>query len=87
MPAQLVVDISPVIDTKAAMLAAHATQREWLRQQHGEDEYLHWMRRLGAARAARQGLNTVSLVEPRFDLAHSRKMASAIAAGDKSAGR
>jgi hypothetical protein len=33
------------------MLAAHASQRDWLRAQHGEDEYLHWMRRAGAARA------------------------------------
>lgn len=52
VPAQFLVDVSSVIEQKAAMLAAHASQREWLRQQHGEDEYLHWMRRLGAARAA-----------------------------------
>ena len=51
VPAQFVVDISPVVEKKAAMLAAHASQREWLHQQHGEDEYLHWMRRLGADRA------------------------------------
>ena len=50
VPAQFLVDVSTVIEQKAEMLAAHATQREWLRQQHGEDEYLHWMRRLGAAR-------------------------------------
>lgn len=50
-PASYLVNISSVIDRKAEMLAAHASQREWLRQQHGEDEYLHWMRRLGAERA------------------------------------
>jgi LmbE family N-acetylglucosaminyl deacetylase len=51
VPAQLVVDISTVVEQKAEMLAAHASQRDWLREQHGEDEYLHWMRRLGANRA------------------------------------
>ena len=33
------------------MLAAHESQRSWLRAQHGEDEYLLWMRRTGADRA------------------------------------
>ena len=33
------------------MLAAHASQRAWLHEQHGEDEYLHWMRRVGVDRA------------------------------------
>jgi LmbE family N-acetylglucosaminyl deacetylase len=49
--ADLVVDITPVIDVKERMLAAHESQRSWLREQHGEDEYLHWMRRVGADRA------------------------------------
>jgi LmbE family N-acetylglucosaminyl deacetylase len=49
--ARQVVDISAVVERKAEMLAAHASQREWLRQQHGEDEYLHWMRRIGVERA------------------------------------
>ena len=49
--ARQLVDISGVIEQKAAMLAAHASQREWLHQQHGEDEYLHWMRRVGVERA------------------------------------
>jgi tetratricopeptide (TPR) repeat protein len=41
----------------------------------------------GAVRAARQAVNAVSLVEPRFDLAHSRKLASAIARGDEPASK
>ncbi len=49
--ARQVVDITDVIDTKQEMLAAHASQREWLRAQHGEDEYLAWMRRSGVERA------------------------------------
>ena len=49
--ARYVVDITAVLERKAAMLAAHASQRAWLHQQHGEDEYLHWMRRVGVERA------------------------------------
>jgi LmbE family N-acetylglucosaminyl deacetylase len=51
VPARYLVDITPVIDRKEQMLAAHESQRSWLREQHGEDEYLHWMRRVGADRA------------------------------------
>jgi LmbE family N-acetylglucosaminyl deacetylase len=51
VPARYVVDISSVLETKEKMLAAHDSQRSWLREQHGEDEYLLWMRRLGADRA------------------------------------
>jgi N-acetylglucosamine malate deacetylase 1 len=49
--AQLVVDITDSVDFKEKMLARHHSQRSWLRHQHGEDEYLLWMRRLGADRA------------------------------------
>lgn len=63
VPAQYLVDISQVIERKAAMLAAHASQREWLRAQHGEDEYLHWMRRCGAARAQQFGKRSVTHAE------------------------
>ncbi len=38
------IDISAVIETKAAMLAAHASQREWLLKHHGMDQYLQAMR-------------------------------------------
>jgi LmbE family N-acetylglucosaminyl deacetylase len=39
------VDVSSRYDKKEAMLAAHASQREWLRAHHGMDEYLDAMRR------------------------------------------
>lgn len=39
------VDISDVLDDKAEMLACHASQRNWLRAQHGMDEYVESMRR------------------------------------------
>jgi LmbE family N-acetylglucosaminyl deacetylase len=51
VPAQCVVDITDALELKERMLACHESQRAWLRAQHGEDEYLGWMRRLGADRA------------------------------------
>ena len=38
------IDISSVIDTKAAMLTAHTSQREWLLRHHGMDQYVESMR-------------------------------------------
>jgi LmbE family N-acetylglucosaminyl deacetylase len=61
--ARYVVDISDVLERKAAMLAAHASQRAWLHEQHGEDEYLHWMRRVGVDRARDFGRKRVTHAE------------------------
>ncbi len=44
------IDVTGVIDRKAEMLALHASQREWLREHHGMDEYIEAMRRHGAFR-------------------------------------
>jgi LmbE family N-acetylglucosaminyl deacetylase len=41
---QFRIDISSVIEDKTAMLACHTSQREWLRRQHGMDQYLQTMR-------------------------------------------
>jgi LmbE family N-acetylglucosaminyl deacetylase len=43
-------DVSGVIDTKADLLASHASQREWLLKHHGMDHYLQAMRDWGARR-------------------------------------
>jgi LmbE family N-acetylglucosaminyl deacetylase len=51
-PFDFIVDISSKIDLKLEMLACHASQREWLKRQHGMDEYLDSCRRWGAARGA-----------------------------------
>ena len=51
----LYVDISAVIDFKIAMLACHKSQREWLRAQHGMDEYLDEARRWSAELGDRAG--------------------------------
>lgn len=50
------VDISSVWDRKQQMLACHASQREWLRAQHGVDEYLESQRRWSAQRGSEIGV-------------------------------
>jgi N-acetylglucosamine malate deacetylase 1 len=46
------VDVSSTFDIKKQMLAKHASQRSWLKQQHGMDNYLgqmeEWTRECGA---------------------------------------
>lgn len=44
------IDISVTIEPKLEMLACHASQREWLRRQHGLDEYLIGCRTWSAER-------------------------------------
>jgi N-acetylglucosamine malate deacetylase 1 len=50
------VDISAVIDKKAEMLAAHASQRNWLLKHHGMDHYLEAMRTSSARRGQLLGV-------------------------------
>jgi LmbE family N-acetylglucosaminyl deacetylase len=52
----LCVDVSGVVEVKAAMLAAHASQRAWLLKHHGMDQYLQAMRDWGAQRGRRLGV-------------------------------
>jgi LmbE family N-acetylglucosaminyl deacetylase len=51
-----VVDITAELETKAHMLACHASQRDWLRAHHGADEYIEMMRRHAALRGALLGV-------------------------------
>lgn len=53
-----VVDISSVIETKTTMLARHTSQRDWLRKQHGNDEYLEAMKEMSRSRGALVGAPT-----------------------------
>src|SRR5262249_24068124 len=55
-PLSFPIDISSVVGRKADMLACHRSQREWLRAQHGMDEYLEAMKRWSAAVGARIGV-------------------------------
>jgi LmbE family N-acetylglucosaminyl deacetylase len=49
------VDVSAVIEDKAAALACHASQREWLRKHHGMDQYTLAMKEWGARRGGQVG--------------------------------
>jgi LmbE family N-acetylglucosaminyl deacetylase len=53
---QFRIDVSGVIDDKAAMLAAHASQRDWLLKHHGMDQYVQSMRAWCARRGAQVGV-------------------------------
>ena len=50
------IDITQVMDTKRAMLSAHASQRQWLLKHHGMDEYLDAMQDWGAQQGRRYGV-------------------------------
>jgi LmbE family N-acetylglucosaminyl deacetylase len=50
------IDISSMIEEKAAMLACHASQREWLLKHHGMDHYINSMRGWGAHRGKACGV-------------------------------
>ena len=50
------VDVSGVIGDKAAMLAAHASQRAWLLKHHGMDQYVESMRDWCARRGREAGV-------------------------------
>jgi len=55
-PTDFIVDISTTFERKLEMLACHASQREWLRRQHGLDEYLDGCRRWSAQRGKEIGV-------------------------------
>lgn len=56
IPADFVVDVTKTMDLKLQMLACHESQREWLRRQHGMDEYLDSCRRWSEKRGAEIGV-------------------------------
>jgi LmbE family N-acetylglucosaminyl deacetylase len=50
------VGISAQMERKVAMLACHASQRDWLRAHHGMDEYIHAMQRYNRERGQEIGV-------------------------------
>jgi LmbE family N-acetylglucosaminyl deacetylase len=56
VPVDFYVDVTRVFPTKRAMLACHASQRDWLLRQHGIDEYLESQARWGAVRGGEIGV-------------------------------
>jgi LmbE family N-acetylglucosaminyl deacetylase len=51
------IDISDALETKAAMLACHGSQREWLSAHHGMDEYIEAMKRHARHRGNQMGVD------------------------------
>ena len=51
-PVDTIVDVSGVIEKRLELLACHASQRDWLRRQHGIDEYIIASRRWAAQRGS-----------------------------------
>jgi LmbE family N-acetylglucosaminyl deacetylase len=51
-----VVDVASTLGVKREMLAAHASQRLWLKQHHGMDDYLETMEQWTRARGALCGI-------------------------------
>ena len=51
----VLIDISQQIQAKSDMLACHASQREWLREHHGMDHYIHSMQHHGQIRGKLAG--------------------------------
>ena len=54
-PIDFTVDVTDEFERKIEALACHASQRNWLRQQHGLDEYLDACRRWSAIRGSEIG--------------------------------
>ena len=52
---EFIVDVTPTFDLKRSMLACHESQRNWLRRQHGIDEYVDRGERWCASRGQRIG--------------------------------
>ena len=50
------VNVTPLMERKRAMLACHASQRAWLKQQHGIDDYIAQMEQWTSARGASCGV-------------------------------
>jgi N-acetylglucosamine malate deacetylase 1 len=50
------VDVSSVFDKKRAMLACHESQRNWLKKQHGIEDYLEMMEKWTRARGKAAGM-------------------------------
>lgn len=54
-PAEFHINISEVFQKKAKMLCCHASQRLWLRTQHGIDEYVEMLRKWNRSRGSQVG--------------------------------
>ena len=55
LPPHFLIDISTTFELKHRMLACHESQRNWLRRQHGIDEYMDMSQRWSAKRGQQMG--------------------------------
>lgn len=55
VPLDIIIDVGSVMDKKAAMLCCHDSQREWLRHEHGIDEYVEFLKKQANRIGARRG--------------------------------
>jgi len=67
--ASVFVDVSTTIELKQRMLAKHESQREWLKNQHGVDDYVEQMRALAKQRGKQIGVDYAEAF--RQHVAHS----------------
>jgi LmbE family N-acetylglucosaminyl deacetylase len=54
---EFVIDVTGAMAMKELMLGCHSSQREWIRRQHGEDDYVATMKRWCAERGRPFGLS------------------------------
>ena len=54
---QFLIDVESQLQIKRDALACHASQRAWLRRQHGMDDYIETMEQWCRARGALAGLS------------------------------
>lgn len=54
-PIDFAIDVTDTFEKKIEALACHSSQRNWLREQHGVDEYLDACRRWSALRGSENG--------------------------------
>src|SRR5438445_6156851 len=66
VPPGFAIDVGSVIDTKATMLAAHASQREWLLKHHGMDQYVESMKTWSAEQGRAHGVQYAEGFRPHL---------------------
>jgi LmbE family N-acetylglucosaminyl deacetylase len=81
-PVQFFVNVESKMELKRDMLACHASQRNWLRDQHGIDQYIIEMEHWAQAQGERAGLGFAEGFHQHLGHAYPRKNLIAEALGD-----
>lgn len=83
LPVRFLVDISTAQETKADLLACHASQRNWIRDHHGIDDYMERMRRCDAELGGRAGVSAAEAFNQHLGDAYPHDNILAASLGDK----